>query len=133
MAYKKKPKIVMRQESTGLRALIFTGGILSIIAGLCSIFLGTTLIQIVTGWKLISGPVVPYFGLLGVFGGVVTLYGLARNETHVIISGGMLGLLSPSFLSVLSVIGGLLLRINIQKAAINKLIAYPKGKVLYRR
>jgi hypothetical protein len=103
---------------------------MSIVAGLFSVFIGTTLIQMITGWSLVSGSILPYIGLLGIMGGCLALYGMVINENQVVIIGGILGFFSPSFLSVLSVIGGLLMRITVQRAAISKLLTYPKAKLL---
>ncbi len=130
---KKEPKVVKADENINLsRIFVFIGGILSIVGGLCSIFLGTTLIQIVTGWNVVSGTILPYLGFLGIIGGLFALYGMVKNENTTVILGGILGLFSPSFLSVLSIIGGLLMKVTTQKTAITKLLTYPKGKLLVK-
>lgn len=130
MASKKNPKVIKGDGLLSLpNILIFIGGVASVIAGLCSIALGVTLIQITIGWGGISGPILPYIGFIGMFGGLIALYGMIKKKNHMVILGGVLGVASPSFLSVLTVIGGLLMKVRLQKRAIDKLLTYPKSKL----
>jgi hypothetical protein len=127
MAAKKQPRVIKSNPPISLHnLLIILGALGSIIAGQYSVFHGTTLIQILTGWQIVSGPVLPFLGALGILGGLIALYGMLKSESNIVVIGGLVGLLAPSFLAVSAVIGGLLMRIKTQKTVIAKLLTYPK-------
>jgi hypothetical protein len=103
--YKNKGGVGMKLEEY----LIIIGAVFAVIAGLTSITTGKPLITLLTGFTVISGDITPYLGLIGFIGGLVALYGFKKNDKMIIFIGGVLGLLSPCGLSILTIIGSLMM------------------------
>ncbi|BDB99104.1 hypothetical protein [Saccharolobus caldissimus] len=90
------------------RILAGIGGIIVLIASFVSILTREPLITHLTGIRLISGEILIGLGIIGLIGSLATLYGVYKNSWKYMISGGIVGLFAPCFLSVLSIIGGAL-------------------------
>jgi hypothetical protein len=89
--------------------LIIIGAVFAVIAGLTSITTGKPLITLLTGFTVIAADITPYLGLIGFIGGLTALYGFKIKSKETVFVGGVLGLIAPCALSILTVIGGLML------------------------
>ncbi len=90
------------------KVLVAIGGLLALLAGLASIATGTPLAQTLFGVTLVEGSIVRVMGVIGLVGGLTSLYSLRDGNPKLGLVGGVLGLLAPCGLSILAVIGGVL-------------------------
>ncbi|MEB3861550.1 MAG: hypothetical protein GSR84_04930 [Desulfurococcales archaeon] len=86
--------------------LVAIGGLLALLAGLASMATGAPLAQTLFGVTLVEGTTVRVMGVIGLVGGLTSLYSLRDGNPKLGLVGGVLGLLAPCGLSILAVIGG---------------------------
>jgi len=84
------------------------GGIFALVAGVVSIATGVPLATKLFGLNLVEGGIVKGMGIIGLIGGLLSLYSSSAGKASLLLLGGILGLLAPCGLSILAVIGGVL-------------------------
>lgn len=86
------------------------GGLLTLVAGIVDILTRKPLAHYIYGLNIGNETLMIYLGIIGIVAGLMTLYGGFRNNRDFVITGGALGLVTPSEFSLLSLIGGLLMQ-----------------------
>lgn len=97
------------------RIIATIGGLLTLIGGIVDVALRHSLEYYMYGLNIVNGAVMIYLGVLGIIAGLMTLYGIYKNDRDFVIAGGAIGLAATEF-SILSILGGLSIR-RVKEAA----------------
>ncbi|AAY80431.1 hypothetical protein [Sulfolobus acidocaldarius] len=87
---------------TPSRILSIIGGVLALIIAITSLVINKPL---ATYYVSIDSGVLTALGIISIIGGLADIYGGIRDNTGLMITGGILGALGPSVLSLLSLLG----------------------------